>query len=145
MFEKLVLTPFQRFVKIESFSGILLFSATIIALIWANSGFGDTYHSILNFEFGFSSDSFKLTKPVILWINDGLMAIFFFVIGLEIKRELVIGELNSVKKASFPILAALGGMSIPLVVYTILNSNPEASRKTCPIKSENIYYSLRHC
>lgn len=125
--DRKIITPFQRFFRIESFSGILLFSATIIALIWANSPFVDTYTSILQYELGFSSDSFKLTKPVILWINDGLMAVFFFVIGLEIKRELMIGELNSVKKASFPLLAAVGGMSGPLIIYIILNSNPDAS------------------
>ncbi len=142
MFEKLILTPFQRFVKIESFSGILLFGAMIVALIWANSGYSDVYHNILNFELGFSSDSFKLTKPVILWINDGLMAIFFFVIGLEIKRELLIGELNTFKKASFPLLAAIGGMSIPLVIYIIMNSNPEASHGWGIPMATDIAFSL---
>ncbi|MFC2129479.1 Na+/H+ antiporter NhaA [Bacteroidota bacterium] len=142
MLEKMIITPFQRFVKIESFSGILLFSAMIIALIWANSPFSDTYTSILNFELGFSSDSFKLTKPVILWINDGLMAVFFFLIGLEIKRELLIGELNSVKKASFPLLAAIGGMMIPLILYTVLNKNPEASHGWGVPMATDIAFSL---
>ncbi len=142
MFEKLVVTPFQRFVKIQSFSGILLFSATIIALIWANSGLSDSYHTILNYELGFSSDSFKLTKPVILWINDGLMAVFFFVIGLEIKRELILGELNTMKKASFPILAAVGGMSIPMILYIVFNNNPEASHGWGIPMATDIAFSL---
>lgn len=142
MIEKLVITPFQRFVKIESFSGILLFAAMIIALIWANSGLSDIYHSILNFELGFSSDTFKLTKPVILWINDGLMAVFFFVIGLEIKRELLIGELNSIKKATFPIMAALGGMSIPLILYILINNNPDASHGWGIPMATDIAFSL---
>ena len=121
------LTPFQKFVKIESFSGLLLFAATITALVWANSGFGDYYQSIWNYKIGIGSEEFGLTKPLILWINDGLMAIFFFLIGLEIKRELLIGELNSVRKATFPIFAAIGGMLVPLALFLFLNKNPETS------------------
>jgi NhaA family Na+:H+ antiporter len=98
MIKKVFLTPFQKFVKIESFSGILLMIATLIALIWANSPYGESYVSIWQYKVGFTTDAFELNKPLILWINDGLMAIFFFLIGLEIKRELLIGELNSIKK-----------------------------------------------
>ncbi len=88
MIKKTILSPFQQFVKIESFSGILLLLATVAALVWANSSMGDTYQSFWQYKVGFTSDSFELNKPLILWINDGLMAIFFFLIGLEIKREL---------------------------------------------------------
>ena len=98
MIKKVILSPFQKFVKIESFSGILLLSATIIALVWANSSLSDSYQSIWQYKIGFTTQNFELNKPIILWINDGLMAIFFFLIGLEIKREFLIGELNSVKK-----------------------------------------------
>ncbi|HCO82350.1 MAG TPA: sodium:proton antiporter, partial [Arenibacter sp.] len=94
MIKRIILTPFQKFVKIESLSGILLFSATLIAMIWANSGFSDSYNSLWQYKIGVGSETFQLTKPLILWINDGLMALFFFLIGLEIKRELLIGELN---------------------------------------------------
>ncbi len=94
MIKKNILSPFQKFVQIESFSGILLLIATITALIWTNSSFGDTYESLWQYKFGFKADTFELSKPLILWINDGLMAIFFFLIGLEIKREIMIGELN---------------------------------------------------
>lgn len=125
MIDKLIVTPFQKFIKAESFSGILLFCATIIALIWANSPFSDTYHNLWQYKLGISSEEFELKKPLILWINDGLMAIFFFLIGLEIKRELLIGELNSFRKASFPLFAAVGGMIFPLGLFLILNTNPE--------------------
>lgn len=127
MIEKKILTPFQKFVKIESFSGILLFSATLIALIWANSRFGSSYSELWQYKIGFSFENFELKKPLILWINDGLMTIFFFLIGLEIKRELIIGELNTLRKASFPLFAAVGGMLFPLTIFLILNSNPETS------------------
>lgn len=125
MLNKYLLTPFQRFIKAESFSGILLFGATIIALIWANSPLSESYQNLWQFKIGISSEVFELKKPLILWINDGLMAIFFFLIGLEIKRELIIGELNSFKKASFPLFAAIGGMIFPLTFFFLFNKNPE--------------------
>ena len=115
----------KKYIKIESLSGILLFSATIIALIWANSSFSHIYSSLWESKIGFETPKFQLVKPLILWINDGLMAIFFFVIGLEIKREMLIGELNSIKKVSFPIFAAAGGMIVPIILFLILNKNSE--------------------
>lgn len=127
MFEKIILTPFQKFVKIESFSGIILFSATIIAIIWANSPLGHIYQYLKNYELGFVTENFKLYKPLVLWVNDGLMTIFFFLIGLEIKRELLIGELNSPRKAAFPFFAALGGMVLPVSLFLLLNNNPNLS------------------
>ena len=125
MVDKLIITPFQKFIKTESLSGILLFGATVIALIWANSPFAENYHNLWQYKLGISSEDFELKKPLILWINDGLMAIFFFLIGLEIKRELMIGELNTFRKASFPLFAAIGGMVVPLSLYLLLNKNPE--------------------
>jgi NhaA family Na+:H+ antiporter len=118
-------TSIQKFIKIESFSGMLLFLATIIALVWANSPYGNIYHSIWQYKLGFSIGDFTLSKPLILWINDGLMAVFFFLIGLELKRELLIGEINSFKKASLPIIAALGGILIPIALYLVLNTDSE--------------------
>ncbi len=123
MNKKIIFSPFQRFVKIESFSGILLFIFTIIALLWANSPFHESYQSIWQYKIGFKSPDFELYKPLILWINDGLMAIFFFLIGLEIKREFLIGELNSLKKIAFPLFGALGGMLFPVLLYLVLNNN----------------------
>ena len=127
MIEKLVITPFLKFVKIESLSGILLFGATVLAIIWANSPYSYLYESLLQYKIGINTQDFKLIKPLILWVNDGLMAVFFFLIGLEIKRELLIGELNSFKKASFPFFAAIGGMLIPIGLFIILNKNPDTS------------------
>ena len=127
MIEKIILTPFQKFVKIESFSGILLFGATVIAMIWANSGFSESYQALWSYNLGFDTENFELNKPLILWVNDGLMAVFFFLIGLEIKRELVIGELNSLRKAAFPLIAAIGGIIFPLGVFLLLNQSPETA------------------
>ncbi len=123
-----ILTPLQKFTKIESFSGILLIVATIIALIWANSPFSDSYVSLWNSKVGFSFTGFELYKPLLLWINDLLMAIFFFVIGLEIKREFLIGELNTTKKLVFPLVGALGGMILPVILFVIINQNPETAK-----------------
>ncbi len=123
--KKRLLSPFQKFVNLQSSSGILLFATTIIALIWANSAFSESYQSFWNYELGFVSDSFELRKPLILWVNDGLMAIFFFLIGLEIKREFLIGELNSTKKLMFPLFGAIGGIALPVIVFIVLNQNPD--------------------
>ena len=120
-----IISPFQKFVKIESLSGLLLFSATVIALIWANSPYGQVYESIWQYKIGIRFQNFELEKPLILWINDGLMAIFFFLIGLELKREFLIGELDTIKKAAFPFFAALGGVIAPIALFLILNKNPE--------------------
>ncbi len=112
-FKKLL--PIQKFINTESAGGILLFGMTVIALLWANVS--TSYAEVWDFEIGITTDAFELKKPLLLWINDGLMTIFFFLIGLEIKREVSIGELNSFKKASLPILAAIGGMIGPMFIY----------------------------
>ena len=142
MIKKVILTPFQKFVKIESFSGILLLGATIIALIWANSSFGDSYMSFWQYKVGFSAENFELKKPLLLWVNDGLMAIFFFLIGLEIKREFLIGELNSLKKISFPLFGALGGMTVPVLFFLLLNQNPETLKGWGIPMATDIAFSL---
>ncbi|MDX5584567.1 MAG: Na+/H+ antiporter NhaA [Aureibaculum sp.] len=142
MIKKTLLTPFQKFVKIESFSGILLMFTTLIALVWANSSFGDSYQSLWQFKIGFTTESFELNKPLILWINDGLMAIFFFLIGLEIKRELLIGELNSVKKIAFPLFGALGGMLVPVLFFFVLNENSETLKGWGIPMATDIAFSL---
>lgn len=121
------LTPIQRFIRTESLSGILLFAAAIIAVVVSNLPLHDLYNTIIHYNIGIKTEHFELIKPLILWINDGLMAIFLFLIGLEIKREILIGELNSLKKASLPIFAAIGGMVIPMLMYMVINQNPETS------------------
>ena len=121
------LSSFQKFVKIEGFSGFLLLLATLAALIWTNSPFSESYRSLWNYKAGISTTAFELNKPLILWINDGLMVVFFFLIGLEIKRELLIGELNSFKKMAFPLIGAIGGIIVPVLFFLFLNKNPEAA------------------
>jgi NhaA family Na+:H+ antiporter len=121
-------TLFQKFAKPESLAGILLFGATIIALIWANSTYAEYYENLLQYKIGISFQNFELKKPLLLWINDGLMAVFFFLIGLELKRELLVGEINTLKKAAFPFVAALGGVLVPVGVYLFLDINPDTSK-----------------
>jgi len=142
MLKKIFLTPFQKFVKIESFSGILLLLCTLIALFWANSPFHESYSAILDYKLGFSGETFELKKSVLFWINDGLMAIFFFLIGLEIKREILIGELNSIKKLAFPLFGAVGGALIPVGIFMLLNENPETFKGWGIPMATDIAFSL---
>lgn len=127
MIRKTILSAFQKFDRAQSLGGILLFGATVLALIMANSPLSGLYENLREIPFGIELNNFSLTKPLILWINDGLMAIFFFMIGLEIKRELMVGELNSPSRAALPLIAAVGGMVFPIILYQILNRNLEAS------------------
>ena len=114
-----------KFVKIETLGGFVLLCGSLLAILWANSPYGHIYESLLDYKIGIETQKFHLTKPLKLWIDDGLMTIFFFLIGLEIKREILIGELNSIKKASFPIFAAIGGMVIPISLFLSLNDGAE--------------------
>ena len=111
----------ERFIKDESFSGVLLFFATLAAVVVANSALSESYFELWNMALGVTLGSHTISMNLTHWINDGLMALFFLMVGLEIKRELLIGELSSVQKASFPIVAAIGGMVIPALVYISLN------------------------
>jgi len=113
-----------NFIKEESLGGFILIFITIIAVIWANTRFYDFYHFLWHeLKLGISLGSFELKASLNHWINDGLMTLFFFTVGLEIKREVLAGELSSVKKASLPIIAAIGGMIIPAIIYAIINYN----------------------
>jgi NhaA family Na+:H+ antiporter len=119
-----ILRPFQEFFQLEASGGILLLVCTIVALVWANSPFADTYTSLWQTRFTIQVGStFELSKPLILWVNDGLMAVFFFVVGLEIKREVLVGELASLRRAALPISAAVGGVIVPAFIYTLLNGS----------------------
>jgi NhaA family Na+:H+ antiporter len=112
------------FINQETSGGILLILATVVALFWANSSFYPAYHHLwYEMKVGFTWGDFKLIGSLHHWINDGLMALFFFTVGLEIKREIIGGELSSMKKASLPIVAALGGMIIPAAVYALVVIN----------------------
>lgn len=112
----------SSFINEETYGGLLLIFATIVALVWANSSFYESYHHVWHeIKVGFAWGKIDLIASIHHWINDGLMAIFFFVVGLEIKREIMGGELSSLKKASLPIAAAIGGMVVPATIYAIIN------------------------
>lgn len=114
---------FQDFISKEALSGFLLFGATILALVVANSSLSQMYYELWHMPLGVTLGDTTISMNLTYWINDGLMALFFLMVGLEIKRELLIGELSSIKKASFPVVAALGGMIIPALVYVGFNSS----------------------
>ena len=117
----LLLRPFQTFFKLEAAGGVLLLVCAAAALILANSPLAETYFDLWQTIVTMGAGSFVIAKPLLLWINDGLMAIFFFVVGLEIKREVLVGELSSPKKAALPLAAALGGMVVPALFYLAFN------------------------
>ena len=120
--------PFQAFMHIESASGVVLLICTAIALIAANSPYAETYQAVWNQELRIAVGDLVLAYPVWYWINDALMAIFFFVIGLEIKRELVVGELSDPKKVTLPVAAALGGVIAPVAIYLSFQSGEAGER-----------------
>ncbi len=107
------LTAFKEFFRSKSIGGVILILCVIISLIIANSSLGKGFHDLLASKIGFESSTISLRYSLLLWINDGLMAIFFLLIGLEIKRELLEGELSSLKKATLPVFAAFGGAIVP--------------------------------
>ena len=113
--------PFKWFFKLEAASGLILLFAAIIALIISNSNLSELYFSTLNKYLFLGINEYGLKLSVIHWINDALMAIFFLVVGLEIKREFVEGELSRPKQAALPILGAVGGMLVPALVYVAFN------------------------
>lgn len=118
-----VLSPFEKFIHQQTTSGIFLIAATLLAFMLANSLFAESYAHFFHTYLSVSLGNWTLSHSLHHWINDGLMALFFFLVGLEIKRELITGELSSVKKASLPIIAALGGMVMPALIYALNNWN----------------------
>jgi NhaA family Na+:H+ antiporter len=120
-----LLMPFQRFLRIEAAGGILLLVATAVALVWANSPWGDYYYEFWHKYLSVSFGEVRFEMSLAHFVNDGLMAIFFFVVGLEIKRELIAGELASLRKAAIPFFAAVGGMAVPALVYVAINLGDE--------------------
>ena len=123
-----LLAPLDDFLQKEASSGILLLAFTVLALAWANSLWSASYDTLWSNRLTIGYGGFELSKPLLLWINDGLMAIFFFVVGLEIKREILVGELATFRKAILPVAAALGGMLVPALIYALFNSNGPGSR-----------------
>jgi NhaA family Na+:H+ antiporter len=125
--DKILVRPIARFINNSTTSGILLFASAVIALFLANSPFQDAYHHFWEHTFSIGFDEFVVSKSLHHWINDGLMSIFFFVIGLELKREIMAGELSRPKDAVLPIFAALGGMVMPALFYLTLNASGDTS------------------
>lgn len=125
--DKILIIPITRFINNSTTSGILLFASAVIALILANSPLKEVYHHFWENTFTIGFSDFVVSKSLHHWINDGLMSIFFFVIGLELKREIMAGELSKPKDAILPVFAGLGGMAIPALLYLLWNSTGETS------------------
>jgi NhaA family Na+:H+ antiporter len=118
-----LLKPFHNFIQVESSSGVVLLICTVVAMILSNSPLREAYHNLWEYEFSLGIAGFSVSKSLHYWINDGLMAMFFFVVGLELKREIMGGELSSLRKAILPLGAALGGMAVPAIIYISFNTN----------------------
>mgnify|MGYP001275211735 FL=1 len=116
-----ITAPFRWFFKLEAASGLILLIAAIIALILSNTNLSSLYFDILNSHFLIGTNRFGLDLSILHWINDVLMAIFFFVVTLEIKREFIQGELSKPKQALLPIIGAVGGMLVPALIYVFIN------------------------
>ncbi|GGH06522.1 Na+/H+ antiporter NhaA [Sphingobacterium alkalisoli] len=127
MANRINLDIFRKFFKSANAGGILLFAGVILSLIIANSPLASSLQSLLNMKLGYESEFVHLNYSILLWINDGLMAIFFLLVGLEIKREIVEGELSSPRKASLPVLAALGGAAVPALIYVAFNAGTDTA------------------
>ena len=110
----------KNFFKLEAASGILLFAFAVLALVLANSGLKDIYFSFLNMPISIRLGDFSIDKPLLLWVNDGFMAVFFTLVGMEVKRELFEGALSSYQRAIFPAIAAFGGMLVPAAVFALI-------------------------
>ena len=122
-----IVRPFQDFAHKQSSGGILLIAATAVALVWANSPWGESYAALWRTKLTVGVGDASISKDLTHWINDGLMAVFFLVVGLEIKREVLVGELSSVRGAALPIAAAVGGVVMPAAIYLAINAGTEGS------------------
>jgi NhaA family Na+:H+ antiporter len=118
----------RQFLRTEAAGGVVLLVAAVAALIWANSPWSGSYRSVWATELSIRVGRFGLTEDLRHWVNDGLMAIFFFVVGLEIKRELVRGDLRDPRTAAMPVIAAAGGMVVPALLFLLVNAGAEGSR-----------------
>jgi NhaA family Na+:H+ antiporter len=116
---------YRQFARIQASGGILLLLATVLAMVWANSAWSDSYFALWETYLSISLGDLYLKESLLHWVNDGLMVIFFFLVGLEIKREILVGELASLKRAALPLMAAVGGMALPALVYILFNASGE--------------------
>ncbi len=123
-----LIEPFERFLHVEAAGGLVLLVCTVVALVLANSPLSDAYLHLWETEVGFQVGRLQVSHTLHHWINDGLMALFFFVVGLEVKRELVVGELRDPQRAALPIVAAIGGMVAPAAIYLALRAGTPSQR-----------------
>src|SRR5215813_6434864 len=130
--------PIQEFIHIQGISSVVLLGAAMVALIWANSPWQESYHHVWEMELQLS----RIQLPVHAWINDALMAIFFFLVGMEIKHEIVHGELSDLRRASLPIFAALGGMIVPALTYAAMYFRQEGAHGWGIPMATDIAFSL---
>jgi Na+:H+ antiporter, NhaA family len=122
-----ILYPIQEFIQHSASSGIVLLGATVLALILANTALAESYHNLLHMVIGFSIGSIEVKYSVLHWINDGLMVVFFLLIGLEIKREVLVGELANRRAAILPVCAAVGGAIVPAIIYALFNAGGQGA------------------
>jgi len=123
-----ILTPFEEFIHRQTTSGLLLMATAVLALLLANGPLASAYEHVVHTLAGLNMGSWTLEMSLHHWINDGLMALFFFVVGLELKREILVGELAELRNAALPIGAAIGGMVVPALIYTAVNPDGDAAR-----------------
>ena len=139
----MALSRIREFLQLEASGGIILVLAAVVALVWANSPGGGLYVALLDTPVAVQVGALKIAKPLLLWINDGLMAVFFLLVGLEIKREVLEGELSSLAKASLPGVAAVGGMALPAAVYLAFTaSDPVAANGWAIPAATDIAFAL---
>jgi NhaA family Na+:H+ antiporter len=122
-----IVRPFQDFAHKQSSGGIVLIAATVVALVWANSPWAESYAALWHTKLTVGIGEFSISKDFTHWINEGLMAAFFLVVGLEIKREIFVGELSSTRGAALPVAAALGGAVVPAAIYVAINAGTEGA------------------
>jgi Na+:H+ antiporter, NhaA family len=132
-----ILKPVERYMHRESTAGIVLLVSAVVAMIWANSVWSDSYHHLWEYKISIQAGEYGISKTLHEWINDGLMAMFFFVIGLELKREIIAGELSDIGKAILPLIAAFGGMLVPALIYFLFNPiGPESNGWGIPMATD---------
>lgn len=131
----MVIDKLKEFLRLEAASGILLLIAAILAMIAVNTSADVWYDALLGIPVAIQFGEFEIAKPLLLWINDGLMAIFFFLIGLEVKRELLAGELSEPSRVVLPVIAAVGGMAVPAAIYSVINWGDPVAMKGWAIPS----------
>ncbi|MDQ3874661.1 MAG: Na+/H+ antiporter NhaA [Actinomycetota bacterium] len=137
-----LLAPLREFIQAEASGGVLLLAATAVALLWANSPLGESYRGLWQTELRVAVGTVGLAKSLQVWINDGLMAIFFLVVGLEIKRELLVGELASLRRALLPVAAATGGAAVPATLYILVTIGTDAVRGWGVAMATDIAFAL---